>query len=121
VHYAIAEIAGHHGALSIRALSDQIGITQNHLATQFKRIVGVPPKELAQFYRLAHVLRSIDPSQPVDWALIAHQSGFYDQSHFNKEFVAFTGHSPTNYLRLRRLVCAQDPEQAQQLGQLPIV
>jgi len=31
VQYAIAEIAQYHGALSIRALSDYIGISQNHL------------------------------------------------------------------------------------------
>jgi AraC-like DNA-binding protein len=120
VQDASMEIARRHEALSIRALSDHIGISQNHLGTQFKRIVGIPPKELARFYRFAHVLRSIDPSQPVDLALLAQQCGFYDQSHFNKEFIAFTGYSPTNYLRLRRRIWDENPEQSQQLGQLPI-
>lgn len=120
VQYAIAEIARHHGALSILALSDHIGISQNHLGTQFKRMVGIPPKELARFYRFAHVLRSIDPTRPVDWALIAQESGFYDQSHFNKDFVTFTGHNPTDYLQLRCRLQVENPEQAQSLGQLPI-
>ncbi len=53
VQYAIAEIAQRHGELSIRALSDHIGISQNHLGTQFKRLVGIPPKEMARFYRFA--------------------------------------------------------------------
>jgi AraC-like DNA-binding protein len=118
VQYAIAEIERHHGALSIRTLSDRIGISQNHLGTQFKRMVGVPPKELARFYRFAQVLRSIDPNHPVDWTLIAHQSCFYDQSHFNKDFAAFTGHNPTDYLALRRRL--HHPEHIQNLGQLPI-
>src|SRR5687767_10955007 len=51
VQCAIAEIARQHGALSIRSLSDQVGISQNHLRMQFKRFVGVPPKEVARFYR----------------------------------------------------------------------
>src|SRR5919106_4379617 len=102
VQYAVAEIAQHHGALSIRTLSDQIGISQNYLGTQFKRLVGIPPKEVARFYRFAKVLRLIDVALPVDLTLIAHQSQFYDQSHFYKDFMAFTGHSPSEYVRLRR-------------------
>src|SRR5688572_6131185 len=85
VQYAIAEIAQHHGALPIRALSDHMGISQNYLGTQFKRLVGILPKEVARFYRFAHVLRLIDSAWPVDLTRIAHQSRFYDQSHFNRD------------------------------------
>jgi AraC-like DNA-binding protein len=120
VQYAIAEFARHQGVLSIRALSDQIGISQNHLGTQFKRWVGVTPKEVARFYRFAHVLRSIDSARSVDLTQIAHQSRFYDQSHFNKKFVNFTGHSPTEYVRLRRRVEAENPEHAHAYHNLPI-
>jgi len=120
VQYAIKEIDQHHGALSIRVLSDQLGISQNHLGTQFKRLVGIPPKEVARFYRFAHVLRLIDSAQPVDLTLIAHQSQFYDQSHFNRDFVAFTGHRPTEYVQLRRRVEAENPEHARAYRNLPI-
>jgi len=108
VEYGIAEVARHHGSLSIKALSDHIGISQNHLLTQFKRVVGTSAEALARLYRFEHVLRSINPIQPVDWTQIAAQSGFYDQSHFNKDFKAFTGHSPTEYLHLRRRVYAEN-------------
>ena len=104
VRYAVKEIARSHGTLSIRALSDRIGISQNHLNSQFKRLVGTPPKYLGRLYRFEHVLRSIDPACPVDWALIAQESGYYDQSHCNKDYVAFTGRSPSAYLRARRRV-----------------
>ncbi|HEX9333159.1 MAG TPA: helix-turn-helix domain-containing protein [Anaerolineales bacterium] len=120
VQYALGEIAQHHGALSIRALSDEIGISQNHLGTQFKRFVGVPPKEVARFYRFARVLRLIDSAQLVDLTRIAHESQFYDQSHFNRDFVAFTGHSPTEYVQLRRRVETENPEHARVLLNLPI-
>ena len=118
VRFAIAEIARQHGAVPIRGLSDAIGISQNHLSTLFKRIAGVPPKQLARFYRLAHVLRSVDPEKTVDWTEIAHDAGFYDQSLFNKEFAAFTGSSPGRYLQLRRRLHEENPEQARSLGQM---
>lgn len=120
VQHGLEEITHHHGGLSIRKLSDQLGISQNHLNTQFKRLVGISPKEFARLSRFFHVLRSIDPGQPVDWTLIAHQAGFYDQSHFNKDFATFTGYNPTDYLRLRRRFSAQNPQQPPFLGQMPV-
>lgn len=120
VQYAVGDIFRHNGTLSIRALSDHIGISQNHLGTQFKRIVGILPKELARFYRFAHVVRSIDPARQVDWAHLAQSSHFYDQSHFNKDFMTFTGYSPGDYLRRRQRLHAENPEQAKNLGQMPV-
>ena len=120
VQYAITEISHHHGALPIRALSDQIGISQNHLSAQFKRLVGIPPKEVARFYRFSHALHLIHSTQATDLTRIAHQSQFYDQSHFNKDFVAYTGYSPSEYIQLRRRVEAENPEHARVLSNLPI-
>jgi AraC-like DNA-binding protein len=119
VEYAIAEIIRRSGVVSVRALSDQIGISQNHLGTHFKRLVGVPPKELARYYRFVQVLQSIDPAYPTDWTLIAHQLRYYDLSHLNKDFVAFTGYSPSDYLHLRHRFHADDPTQSSNIGQLP--
>jgi AraC-like DNA-binding protein len=119
VEYAVAEIARQRGALSIRALSEQMGISQKHLIAQFNRVVGGTPKALARLYRFSHLVYSIDPTQPVDWTVLAHQSLYYDQSHFNHEFEAFSGHSPGDYLRLRRHVQAENPAHAQHTRLLP--
>jgi AraC-like DNA-binding protein len=108
VEYGITQIDQQHGALSIRGLSDRIGISQNHLGTQFKRVIGTSAKKIARLYRFEHVLRSIDPTSSVDWTRIAQECGYYDQSHFNKDFVTFTGYSPTGYLHLRRRVYTGD-------------
>lgn len=119
VRYALAQIERQNGALSIKMLSDQIGISQSYLITQFKRFVGGTPKEIARLYRFQHVLQNLDPLRPVDWTAVAHQSCYYDQSHFNKDFMAFTGHTPTDYLRLRRRVYAESPEHAWYFRALP--
>jgi AraC-like DNA-binding protein len=120
VQYAITEIAQKHGALSIRALSDEVSVSQNHLGNQFKRFVGISPKEVARFYRFAHALHLIDCAESVDLTQITHQSHFYDQSHFNKDFAAFTGHSPTEYIQLRHRVEMENPEHARAYRNLPI-
>lgn len=120
VQYAVGEIARYHGALSIRELSNRMGLSQKHLITQFRQMVGCTPKELARLYRFAQVLEGIDPTQPVDWTLVAHQFCYYDQSHFIRDFRGFTGHTPTDYLRLRRQMHAEKPDRTQHLRLLPI-
>ncbi|WP_405143207.1 helix-turn-helix domain-containing protein [Sphaerisporangium sp. NBC_01403] len=37
-----------------------------------------------------------------DWSELAHTAGYFDQAHFSREFKDFTGHTPTEYLTLRR-------------------
>ena len=112
VQYAVGELARYHGALSIRELSNRVGMSQKHLIAQFRQMVGCTPKELARLYRFAQVLDSIDPIQPVDWTSIAHQFYYYDQSHFIRDFEEYTGHTPTDYLRLRRHLYDENPDRA---------
>jgi AraC-like DNA-binding protein len=109
VEYAISAMSRNHGTLSIRGLSEYIGISQDHLGTLFKRVVGTSAKELARLYRFEHVLRSINHAHAIDWTQIALQCGYYDLSHLNKDFVMFTGHSPTDDLSLRRRVYTEAP------------
>ena len=120
VQYAVAEIARHHGTLSIRRLSDSMGMSQKHLIVQFKQMAGCTPKELGRLYRFGDILASIDPTQPVDWTLVAHQFYFHDQSHFIRDFREFSGHTPSDYLRLLRQLHAEKPDRTQHLRLLPI-
>ena len=120
VRHATATIARQRGALSIGELSERVSVSQNYLGMLVKRMIGVPAKELAKLYRFEHVLQSIQLTHPSAWTIIAHQSGYYDQSHFNKEFVALTGHKPTDFLQLRRQAHDKDPALDQFLRNLPI-
>ena len=91
-----------HGGLPVGALADAAGVSGNHLATQFKSHVGVTPKRVARIYRFARLILSVDAPGPVDWSELAHTAGYFDQAHFGREFKDFTGHTPTEYLALRR-------------------
>ncbi len=95
-------LAASHGAVPVTALTDAAGISGNHLATQFKSHVGVTPKRVARIYRFAQLIVSVDALRPVDWSRLAHTAGYFDQAHFSREFKDFTGHTPTEYLALRR-------------------
>ncbi|WP_422773239.1 helix-turn-helix domain-containing protein [Plantactinospora sp. WMMC1484] len=91
-----------HGAVPIGALTDAAGVSGTHLATQFKSHIGITPKRMARIYRFARLILSVDAMRPVDWSQLAHRGGYFDQAHFSREFKDFTGHTPTEYLALRR-------------------
>jgi AraC-like DNA-binding protein len=131
VRYATEMIARERGALSIRALSAQLGLSHKHLISQFKALVGMTPKALARLYRLRHVLACLHPAcdsprepirdipQPASWATwaqVAQHAGYYDEAHFNRDFAAFTGHTPTECLQLLRRFHAEHPDAAYALA-----
>ncbi|MEO3749496.1 helix-turn-helix domain-containing protein [Streptomyces sp. B6B3] len=91
-----------HGAVPVGALTETAGVSANHLATQFKSHVGITPKRVARIYRFARLILSVDALRPVDWSELAQTVGYFDQAHFSREFKDFTGHTPTEYLALRR-------------------
>jgi methylphosphotriester-DNA--protein-cysteine methyltransferase len=108
VEHALDRLAQSRGALPIQQLSRALGMSQSHLSRQFKLVVGTSTKEMARLYRFENVLRCVNPSPPMSWAKVAHQLSYYDQSHLNKEFFAFTGLNPSAYIQARQPVYARD-------------
>lgn len=104
VDHVTRRIAERHGALRIAPLCDEVGVSHKHLIALFKQFVGCTPKELARLHRFAHTLSGIDPKRPVDWTSIAHENEYFDQAHFSHDFEAYTGLTPSAYLKLRRSV-----------------
>jgi AraC-like DNA-binding protein len=109
VQYALVQIDQHHGSLSIRDLAVEVGMSHNHFIRQFRQLVGGTPKEVARIYRFRYTLANLARTHPIDWGEVAWQAHYFDQSHFNKDFKAFTGHTPTDFLRLHRQVHIDHP------------
>jgi AraC-like DNA-binding protein len=86
-----------HGALPIRSLARKLGISQDPLEKRFRRSVGVSPKKLASLLRLRSALDAYRPGLPL--TQLALDSGYFDQSHFNREVRAVTGEAPGRFFR----------------------
>ncbi|MCL8026288.1 helix-turn-helix domain-containing protein [Nocardioides sp. BSK12Z-3] len=50
-------------------------------------------------FRLLDVAAAAHGGEPVDWAGLAADRGFADQSHLVREFTGLTGRSPAAYMR----------------------
>lgn len=84
------------GNISSKQLENTVGITQRSLERYFKSHIGLSPKFYSRIIRFAHIF-SLVQKENVDWADIIYQSGFYDQSHFIKNFKEFSGEDPSKY------------------------
>ncbi|HTF97086.1 MAG TPA: helix-turn-helix domain-containing protein [Cellvibrio sp.] len=87
---------------SINTLSAHVNLSRRQLERRFQQEVGltmVYVKQLQQIKK-ARQLISINPERPlVD---IAHEAGFYDQAHFNRQFQKINQQTPGQYRNKKR-------------------
>jgi AraC-like DNA-binding protein len=82
-------------------LAERVEIGAKRLIRLFTDEVGLTPKLYLRIARFEQLLAGIFHESRVDWAQVALQHGYYDQSHLIRDFNEFAGMSPTAYL-LRR-------------------
>jgi AraC-like DNA-binding protein len=84
------------GAVPITDLAAELGRSRRHLAVRFREELGMTPKALARLLRFERAVQRLRAGDELgDLALDA---GYYDQAHFNRDFRAFAGTTPTEYL-----------------------
>ena len=69
---------------------------------RFREHVGLPPKALARILRFERAAERLRGGADLSDAAL--DSGYYDQAHFNRDFKAFAGVTPTEY----RVTSVQD-------------
>ncbi|MBM7789489.1 helix-turn-helix domain-containing protein [Tenggerimyces flavus] len=102
----------------IHELATELGITHAHLDREFVRVVGLTPRVLARILRLRRVLQALDLNEGTTWTGIAAEWGWFDQSHFIRDFRRHTGVTPSAYRQAQR--AAYDVGQ-QEPGFVPVM
>ena len=119
VRHVSTIIAATHGKMPVGDLSEAAGVSSTHLARRFKDVIGVTPKRLARTQRFATTMLAFNPAEPIDWAELAHEAGYFDQAHFGHEFREFTGITPTQYLEVRQRFLRENPDHVLDNWSLP--
>ncbi|CAG7653044.1 DUF6597 domain-containing transcriptional factor [Paenibacillus allorhizosphaerae] len=76
-----------------------LGINKRTLQRLFSRYVGVSPKWVIKRYRLQEAAERMEKGDVPDWSALSQHLGYYDQSHFIKDFKAMVGRSPLEYVK----------------------
>jgi AraC-like DNA-binding protein len=101
VHAAVDRIEREHGKVRVSELHEDLGVSRKHLTVAFTRAMGIPPKAYAQVRRFVWALGRLQESESVDWAKLAADAGYADQSHLVRDFRRVADASPTEFLRKR--------------------
>lgn len=92
----INDIHSTNGQISIHELSKRNFTTVRQLERNFKKHIGLSPKEYANIVRFQHALTVIRKSAGSQSLLeIAFECGYYDHSHLTNEIKRNTGFSPS--------------------------
>ncbi|MEL6361096.1 MAG: helix-turn-helix domain-containing protein [Pseudomonadota bacterium] len=78
-------------------LVEALDVSRRQVDRLAKYYFGASPKALQRKYRALHALTRISLDQPSHW-FDASGEGFYDQSHFIKEFKQFVGSTPKAFM-----------------------
>jgi AraC-like DNA-binding protein len=78
-------------------VTERFNIAPRTLQRLFQRYVGVSPKWVLRRYRLHEAAAVLAQEQDRPWAEVAAELGYFDQSHFIRDFTAAVGITPVAY------------------------
>lgn len=82
---------------SVKAVGDSMGYRAKRFIRLFHDSVGLTPKLFCRIRRFQSVLDHIVSGEHVQWANVALDAGYFDQSHLIRDFRAFAGVTPLDY------------------------
>lgn len=92
-------IKNHKGNLKVSSIWEKFNVSKVTLRNRFLENIGLTAKEISKIYRFNNFLTLIYKNPLSSLTQLSLEAGYYDQSHFIKEFRSFIGISPNLFLR----------------------
>jgi AraC-like DNA-binding protein len=86
------------GRATIGDVAHRAGLSRRCFIERFVAEVGMTPKLFCRVLRFQRGLSLLRGGSRPDWAELALECGYFDQSHLIRDFVIFSGLTPTVYL-----------------------
>ncbi|HEX3879352.1 MAG TPA: helix-turn-helix domain-containing protein [Bryobacteraceae bacterium] len=97
VTYALGKFMNEPHVARVADVIDETGFSARRFIQLFREQAGLAPKVFCRVQRFQRALRRIVSGSEVEWAEVALEAGYFDQSHFIHDFRAFSGINPTAY------------------------
>jgi AraC-like DNA-binding protein len=98
IRRALGLLDASQGNLRIEELAAQLRISRQHMAAQFRTRVGLSPKLYARIARFRRASAALREAPSPDFAQLALECGYFDQSHLIHDFQDFAGSTPERFL-----------------------
>ena len=96
---SISLIIKNKGQINATALSDRLNVTTKSLERKFSAYVGITPKQFIKIIRFREVVQELTQHTNNHFITkFAYDCGFFDQSHFIRNFKSFSGYTPKEFL-----------------------
>jgi AraC-like DNA-binding protein len=93
VEFAWAQLVATGGQARVEGLAAEVGWSRKRLWSRFGSQIGLTPKRAAQLVRFDRAVHRLAAGYSA--AQVAAETGYADQSHRNREVMAFAGVTPT--------------------------
>jgi AraC-like DNA-binding protein len=94
---------------TVAELADRHAISPRTLQRLFRDYVGVGPKWVLKRYRMHEAAERIAAGEAEDHAALAADLGYFDQSHFIRDFRSQIGRTPAAYARACAVAAGREP------------
>jgi AraC-like DNA-binding protein len=85
------------GRIRIDRVAGVVALSPRQLQRRFLESIGLAPKQYARVIRFQRALGLLE--RGVSASTVAHACGYYDQPHFNREFLGIAGMPPSSFGR----------------------
>lgn len=86
------------GIVSVDEVLNFLPISQKHLETQFKKIVGLTPLKFIKMYKFLSMMKVYE-KDGLSVSNLIDKFNYYDLSHFTKDFKLFMNQKPSDYFK----------------------
>lgn len=83
----------------VEQICDSFHLNKRKLQRLFNQYVGISPKWVIKLYRLQNAAEAMDTGKHYDTLKLSVDLGYYDQSHFIKDFKSIIGKTPDEYAK----------------------
>lgn len=97
VAYALNQFGSTPAVARVDGVSKSSGYSAKRFIQLFQEGVGLTPKRYCRVRRFQNVIRLLNRGERVEWADVAADSGYYDQSHLIHDFREMAGITPAQY------------------------
>lgn len=94
VDLALKQLMLNAGSLSIHSAASIACLSVRQFERKCRERMGYSPKEFARVARFSKAYRLRESKPCLTWTTIAHESGYFDQMHFIRDFKEFAGVRP---------------------------
>lgn len=87
-----------HEEIRLDQMAKEMKITTRHFRRAFRKASGMNPKHFQQLARFHATLKELLITKNTNYLPVALDKGYFDQTHFIKEFKRFMGETPASFL-----------------------